>query len=146
MLRGQRAAGFLSAYAEPIGHDAERVFYFSKQDGSVELAVPASGSRASECPVRMPAVQGQGRYRVYAVVADRPLAREELVRGAGQQGNAKVTSTSDYATSGARGGSLNPPLGDGSYVLQFPKASPRRGFRYACGVHGKEMLGVVHVG
>ena len=93
VLRGQRAAGFLSAYAEPIGHDAQRVFYFSKQDGSVELAVPADGSRASERPVRMPAVQGPGRYRLYAVVADRPLAREELVRGAGQQGNAKVRAT-----------------------------------------------------
>ena len=93
MLRGQRAAGFLSAYAEPIGHDAERVFYFSKQDGSVDLSVPADGSRVSERPVRMPGVQGPGRYRVYAVVADRPLAREELVRGAGQQGNAKVRAT-----------------------------------------------------
>jgi hypothetical protein len=81
-----RADGFLSAYAEPIGHDAERVFYFSKEDGSVRVTVPAEGTRVAERTVRLPAAQEPGRYRVHAVLAERALSRDEMLAAAGQRG------------------------------------------------------------
>jgi hypothetical protein len=73
-VTGKEASGFVSAYAEPIGHEGERVFYGSKEDGSVELP----GGRA----VRAIGLTKAGRYRVHAVLAERPLTREELVRAA----------------------------------------------------------------
>lgn len=53
----------------------------SREDGGAELAAPADGTRASERAVRLPASQRPGRYRVHAVLADRPLGREELLGG-----------------------------------------------------------------
>lgn len=90
VLSGKPGTGFLSAYAEPVGHDDERVFYFSKEDGSAELVVPAEGERVSERAVRLPAGQGPGSYRVHAVLADRPLSRDELLEGSGQRGGADL--------------------------------------------------------
>ena len=79
-----RADGFLSAYAEPVGHDGERVFYFSKEDGSVKLGVAAGGKGDAEHTVRVPAAQRPGRYRIHAVLAERALSRDELLAGAGK--------------------------------------------------------------
>jgi plastocyanin len=60
-----------------------------------------------------------------------------------QQGNGKLTSSKDYENSGARGGTDSPV--DAPYDLLFPNASPKGGFKYACGIHGREMLGIVKV-
>jgi len=91
-LSGGRADGFLSAYAEPVGHDGERVFYFSKEDGSVRLGVTAQGKGVTERVVRLPAGQRPGRYRVRAVLAERALSRDEMLAGSGQPSvEARVT-------------------------------------------------------
>ena len=82
-LKGKGARGFLSAYAEPVGHDGERVFYFSKEDGSAELGVGAEGARVTERAVRIAADQRAGRYRVHAFLAARPFTREEMQSGPG---------------------------------------------------------------
>ncbi|MDP9225999.1 MAG: hypothetical protein M3P18_19605 [Actinomycetota bacterium] len=67
-----------------------------------------------------------------------------------KQGDGKVTSRHDHENSGARGPDLQPPQlpfgASGSvYKLHFPKVSPRKGYKYACGVHGLEMVGRVKV-
>jgi hypothetical protein len=92
-LSGKRGHGFLSAYAEPIGHDAERVFFFSKEDQNAELAVPAEGTRAAERTVPIEKSLRPGRYRVRAFLANRPLGREEMQGGgpgAGVHAKARV--------------------------------------------------------
>jgi hypothetical protein len=76
--------GFLSAYADPVGGDGQRVFYFSMEDGSVKLGVSGQGKGVTERLVRLPAAQRPGRYRVYAVLAERALSRDEMLAGAGQ--------------------------------------------------------------
>ncbi|MGZ4438113.1 MAG: hypothetical protein ACXVW6_10755 [Nocardioidaceae bacterium] len=58
-------------------------------------------------------------------------------------GSSAVTSPTGYHNSGARGGFDIPD--SQPYLLRFPVASPRHGFRYACGVHGSMMTGVVKV-
>ena len=73
-VTGKKASGFLSAYAEPIGHEGERVFYYSKEDGSVEVP--------GESAVRPIGLTKAGRYRVHAVIAERPLTREEVLQQA----------------------------------------------------------------
>jgi hypothetical protein len=73
-----RAAGFVSAYAEPVS-GGERVFYLSKEDGSAELAAKAEDARGSEHAVRIGSAQQAGRYRVHAFFAKRPLTRAEMV-------------------------------------------------------------------
>lgn len=73
-VTGKKASGFLSAYAEPIGHEGERVFYYSKEDGSAKLQ--------GDSAVRPRRLTKPGRYRVHAMIAERPLTREELVRAA----------------------------------------------------------------
>jgi hypothetical protein len=81
-LSGKRAHGFLSAYAEPVGHEGERVFYFSKEDGSAELGPPpAQDTRGTQRAVRLSDEHRAGRYRVRAFVADRMLSREEMQSG-----------------------------------------------------------------
>jgi hypothetical protein len=78
---GGRAASYLSAYAEPIGHDAEPVFYFSEEDSAPKLAEPEKGARI-EHTVAVSAAHRVGRYRVHAYLADGALGREEMVEGA----------------------------------------------------------------
>ena len=77
-VTGKEASGFLSAYAEPIGHAGERVFYYSKEDGSAQVP-----GQAAARPVGLARA---GRYRVHAVITERPLTREELVRAASKAG------------------------------------------------------------
>jgi hypothetical protein len=82
---GVGAGGVLSAYAEPRGREGERVFFFSKEDGSVELVVAAAGGQAAEGNARFPQSLSAGRYRVHAVIADRALDRGELTRASTEQ-------------------------------------------------------------
>ena len=77
-IAGKGAQGFLSAYAEPIGHEGARVFYFSKEDGSATITARAHGAGVAEHAVRIPAAQRAGRFRVHAFVAQRPLGQEEM--------------------------------------------------------------------
>lgn len=58
-------------------------------------------------------------------------------------GSSAVTSPTGYHNSGARGGFDVPD--SRPYLLRFPVASPKGGFRYACGVHGSMMTGFVKV-
>jgi hypothetical protein len=81
-LAGKRVSGFLSAYAEPVGHEAERVFYFSKEDGSVELAWPPEAGHDAKHIVRLSASHEPGRYRIHAVLADEPKPRAAMTAGA----------------------------------------------------------------
>ena len=80
-LSGKRLSGFLSAYAEPVGHEAERVFYFSKEDGSVELAWPPDAEHEAKRIVRLSALHEPGRYRIHALLADQPQPRSAMTGG-----------------------------------------------------------------
>jgi hypothetical protein len=82
----KRASGFLSAYAELLGDDPKRTFFYSQEDGSPEL--PAQSA------VRAVGLPGPARYRIHAVIADRPLTREELVEWAAEgAGGAEVRAS-----------------------------------------------------
>jgi hypothetical protein len=83
-LSAERARAFLSAYAEPIGHDTEPIFYFSKEDEPEQLNL--SGERSLVRRVPLARTHRPGRYRVQAFLADRPLGREEMQRGPGDAG------------------------------------------------------------
>ena len=78
-VSGDQVSGFLSAYAEPLGPEAERVWYFSKESGSLELDVPADGTRVFQRAVRISPTHPPGRYRVHAFLADRPLGHDEML-------------------------------------------------------------------
>lgn len=79
-IAGKGAQGFLSAYAEPVGHEGARVFYFSTEDGSTKIATdaPGAGVGVAERAVRIPDAQRAGRYRVHAYLVERALGREEM--------------------------------------------------------------------
>jgi hypothetical protein len=85
-LSTNRARAFLSAYAEPIGHDGEPIFYFSKEDDGGQLTLPAPGERSLVRSVPLARTHRPGRYRVQAFLADRPLGREEMQKGPGDAG------------------------------------------------------------
>jgi hypothetical protein len=87
------AGGVLSAYAAPVGREGERVFFFSREDGSVELVVPKEGERSAEGKTRFPESLSAGRYRVHAVIADRALDRGELIRATAEQARSVELST-----------------------------------------------------
>lgn len=71
---------FLSGYAEPIDAAAtERVWYFSRETGSPQLAAAVEGTRVFEQAVRVSGTHPPGRYRVHAYLTDRPLERDELL-------------------------------------------------------------------
>ena len=80
-LSGKGARGFLSAYAEPVGREGERVFYFSKEDGSAEVGPAAQDASGTQRAVRLSDEHRAGRYRVHGFVADRMLSREEMQSG-----------------------------------------------------------------
>jgi glycosyltransferase involved in cell wall biosynthesis len=82
-VAGTGVRGVVSAYAEPIGREGERVFYLSTEDGSVKMATdtPGAGVGRAERAVRIPDTQRAGRYRVHAYFGQRALEREEM-RGA----------------------------------------------------------------
>jgi hypothetical protein len=80
-LSGKRAHGFLSEYAEPVGREGERVFYFSKEDGMAEVGPAAEVASGTKRAVRLSDEHRAGRYRVHAFVADRMLSREEMQSG-----------------------------------------------------------------
>lgn len=80
-LSGKGARAFLSAYAEPVGREGERVFYFSKEDGTAELGPAAAVAPGAQRAVRLADGHRAGRYRVHAFVADRVLSREEMQSG-----------------------------------------------------------------
>jgi hypothetical protein len=89
-VSGSRSAVVLSAWAEPIGTDGPREFYFSKQDGWLDVPWKTEGGSLIE----MARVQGQGTYRLHAIVAERALGREEMqVEGSGKEALAKVEVT-----------------------------------------------------
>jgi hypothetical protein len=77
---GFRARNYVSAYAEPLDHDAEPIFYFSDEDGCPVLAQPADGSR-SELTVPLSASHRRGRYRLHAFLADGDIGRDEMIAG-----------------------------------------------------------------
>ena len=77
-VSGNRRAVFLSAYAERVGTEGARVFYFAKHGGGVDIAAAAKGARAPEAKVRLSPEHEPGRYRVHAFVADRVLGPDEM--------------------------------------------------------------------
>jgi len=85
-IAGKGVEGFLSAYAEPIGREGERVFYFSTEDGSAKIATDTSGAgvRVAERAMRIPDAQRAGRYRVHAYLAQRALGRDEMQSALGR--------------------------------------------------------------
>jgi hypothetical protein len=87
-------AGFLSAYAEPVGHAAERVYYFADRNGRPELVEPEDDRPPYRRAAAPPPALKPGRYRVTVVLADRPLARNELLGGSAAREDADVRATS----------------------------------------------------
>jgi hypothetical protein len=81
---GASADGYLSAYAEPDDAALGRIWYFTREAGSPQLAV---GDRTAvfEQAVLLTGTHTAGRYRVHAYLADRPLGRDELLAGPSAQ-------------------------------------------------------------
>lgn len=78
-IRGSSPAGFLSAYAEPLDAPAERIWYFSSDTASPELAGAVDETRVFDRGVRLSGTHRPGRYRIHAFLADRPLSPAEMV-------------------------------------------------------------------
>jgi hypothetical protein len=78
LVSGDSSAGYLSAYAEPLDPDLDRVWYFSQETGSPELGA-AEGTQVFERGVRLRGSHRAGRYRVHAFVADWPLTRAQML-------------------------------------------------------------------
>jgi hypothetical protein len=85
VVSGAPAQGFLSAYAEPVDAAMPRIWYFSREAGSPQLASAGDETRVFEHAVRLSETHPAGRYRVHAHLSDRPLGREELLASPGAQ-------------------------------------------------------------
>lgn len=79
LVSGSAQHGFLSAYAEPLDTGAERVWYFSHEAGSPQLTPASDGTHVFDRAVTIAGSHRPGRYRVRAFLAERPLAREEML-------------------------------------------------------------------
>jgi hypothetical protein len=80
-VSGGGAAGQLSAYAEPLDGQGERVWYFSSDTRTAELAGQAGETRAFNRAVRLAGTHRPGRYRIHAFLADRALTPAEMLAG-----------------------------------------------------------------
>ncbi len=82
-IAGKGVQGFLSAYAEPIGGEGERVFYFSDEDGGAKITTggQGAGGGVAERAVRIPDAQRAGRYRVQAFLAEAAHAGRDAEPG-----------------------------------------------------------------
>jgi hypothetical protein len=95
-VSGNRKAAVLSAWAERVGMgsgtagQAAQVIYFEKDGGGAEIAHGGQGAGVADRKVPLSPGHEPGRYRVYAVVADRVLGRKEMERMAGGSGVARV--------------------------------------------------------
>jgi hypothetical protein len=81
LVSGEADAGFLSAYAEPLEAGMERVWYFSREAHSPELALPLNGTHVFDRGVSLAGSHRAGRYRVHAFLSDQPLTHAELLAG-----------------------------------------------------------------
>jgi hypothetical protein len=79
-LAGDQAAGFLSAYAEPI-EGGERIWYFSRESESPSLSDAKDGTRVFGRGVKLSGTHRPGHYRVRALVSTRPLSQHEILAG-----------------------------------------------------------------
>jgi hypothetical protein len=80
VVSGEGVHGALSAYAEPLDGQGERILYFTREAGAPALTA-GDGTRVFHRAVMLAGTHRAGRYRIHAVLTDRPLDRNELLQG-----------------------------------------------------------------
>ena len=81
LVSGDDTHGALSAYAEPLDGQGERVVYFSREVGSPTFPTSSSGTRVFNRAAKLEGTHFPGRYRIRAFLADDSLNRDELISG-----------------------------------------------------------------
>jgi hypothetical protein len=77
---GVAATGVLSAYAEPMGRDVERIWYFSAEGESPRLTVGGATDVARRA-VRIGSEHAPGRYRLHVFLTRGPATQAMLLAG-----------------------------------------------------------------